>query len=117
MNEINRKFNETFKAKTGHNATGWDTYFWDDTWLMCLSIVETGGKFGEALWKAIPNVAGRYIGASGPTPLDANGDLARADFGVWHPTKSDGTYKYDYFKYYSSTTGEFSPWIPEAFMP
>jgi len=116
LNEVNRKFADAFKAKTGNNATGWDTYFYDDTWLLALALLETGGKFGEPLWKAVPEVAGRYLGASGPTPLDENGDLARADFGVWHATKKDGKYQYEYFKYYSATTGEFAPWVPGAFM-
>jgi branched-chain amino acid transport system substrate-binding protein len=116
LSKTNRQFNDAFKAKTGHDATGWDTYFWDDTWIMCLSLLETGGKFGESLLKTVPRVAERYYGVTGPTPLDDNGDLRQADFGVWHAAKVNGKYQYDYFKYYSATTGSFSPWIPGVFM-
>jgi branched-chain amino acid transport system substrate-binding protein len=116
LSKINREFAEAYKAKTGKSPSGWATYFYDDVWILCLSLLETEGKFGEILWKTIPKVAERYTGASGPTPLDENGDLAKSDFGVWHVTKVNNTYKFEYIKYYSATTGEFGPWVPEAFM-
>jgi ABC-type branched-subunit amino acid transport system substrate-binding protein len=119
LNALNKKFTEKFKAwpdRPYDAASGYDTYFYDCAWILALSLIQTQGKFGEPLWKAIPDVAGRYIGASGATPLDKNGDLAQTDFGLWHAVKKDGKYQYEYYKYYSATTGGFADWIPGAYM-
>jgi ABC-type branched-subunit amino acid transport system substrate-binding protein len=121
LSPVNNQFVSEFKALTGVSPDGFDPYFYDDTWLMCLGLAETAAlsssvQYSDKLWNTVRDIANRYTGASGATPLDANGDLAQADFGVWHAAKdSTGKYSFPFIKYYSAMTGSFSDWIPSAF--
>jgi branched-chain amino acid transport system substrate-binding protein len=111
VNPTYQKFAAEYKAKTGNAATGWGSNMYDLAWILGLALVHTGGKTGDVLKTAVYEVTTHYIGSSGWKLVDQNGDLAVADFGVWHVTNQGGQYKYDFIKYYSGTSGQFTPWI------
>ncbi|MGD0478255.1 MAG: penicillin-binding protein activator [Nitrososphaerales archaeon] len=115
LSNVTRSFVSEFNARTGHNPTSWSLYTYDDAWLLTMALVQTGGQFGVHLAAAIPKVAAHYVGASGPLPLDKNHDLATADFGVWHVTKTGTAYAYTNFEFYSGTLGTLSPWVSGIF--
>jgi len=115
VTDVSMKYLEEYKKRTGEYPVSYGPNQYDNTYILCLALLATGGKSGEPLKKVVPDVCARYYGATGSKILDENGDLASTDVGIWRVVKKDGEYYYEFFEYYSATTKSFSPWVEGAF--
>jgi branched-chain amino acid transport system substrate-binding protein len=115
ITDVSIKYLEEYKNRTGEYPVSYGPNQYDNTYILCLALLATGGKSGEPLKKIIPDVCASYYGATGSKILDENGDLASTDVGIWRVAKKGGEYYYEFFEYYSATTKSFSPWVEGAF--
>ncbi|MHC1589633.1 MAG: ABC transporter substrate-binding protein [Candidatus Hecatellaceae archaeon] len=82
-NPLTKEFKERFKAKEGRDYIVYTDVAYDCAWVAVLSIIAAGKYDGEAIAKAIPEVAKRYHGLTGWKLLDENGDLSMMDYGIY----------------------------------
>jgi len=104
-NPVTQHFEEAYKNKYGEDPTPYAYYAYDAAWVAMLSIVAAGKYDGEAVKQILPQIAFRYIGATGHKVLNENGDAALADYGIWKVVQqADGTYTFkEVGKLYSAT--------------
>jgi len=69
------------------NAFVYPSY--DAVWIIGLAMLETQSSDTSKIQAKIPEIAEDYIGAIGPTTLNAAGDLAHAKYEVWKLQEGD----------------------------
>jgi len=89
-----KEFNAKFRSKYGRDPKAYGAYTYDALWLVALSLVLTNKYSGDAIKNIFPLLANRYIGATGPTTLDSNGDRAIQDYQIWQVIKTAGGYDF-----------------------
>ena len=88
---------------------------YDAAWLAALAILNAGVYDGEAIRKAVPEVAKNYFGASGWTDLNEAGDRKATDlnfYAVFETTP--GTYEWKIVAKWSCLTGEITWIVPKS---
>ncbi len=86
--EVNRRYRERY----GEDMDPYARTSYDAIWVLALTILQVGKYDGEAIAKALPEVAKRYFGVSGWTILDDAGDRAFGDYGIIVLKYEDGRY-------------------------
>jgi len=103
-----KEFNTKFKNKYGREPKAYGAYTYDALWLVALSIIMTNQYDGEVIKNFLPTLANRYIGATGPTTLDINGDRALQDYQIWQVVKTDGGYDFKVIGGWDGTANKFT---------
>lgn len=68
------------------------TAAYDAVWLAALAAAAAGTDDAERFKRALTEIAATFVGATGPTTLDAAGDRAAAAYDVWAIQEQDGEY-------------------------
>lgn len=83
-----KEFNAKFKGRYGRDPKAYGAYTYDALWLTALSLAITDKYDGDTVRNVFASLASRYIGATGPTTLDENGDRALQDYQIWQVVKT-----------------------------
>lgn len=86
VNPVTEAFEEAYTAAypgRDPKKSPYSYYSYDSAWLAMLAVLAAGKYDGQAIAKALPGVAEKFIGASGHKMLDANGDAIFADYTGW----------------------------------
>jgi len=102
-----KEFVNKFKARYGREPEAYGAYTYDALWLVALSLALTGKYDGDTIMNMFMFLANRYVGATGPTALDANGDRALQDYQIWQVVKTDGGYDFKIIGGWDSSTNRF----------
>lgn len=89
-------FESAYKSRFGRSPSPWSYFTYDAVWLAAMTVLFTGGKCydADAIKNAIPIVAQHFIGVTGWKAMDANGDVAGADYTIWQYRMVNGTYAF-----------------------
>ncbi len=98
-------FKDAFKAKFNADPGPFTNYAYDAANIAMLSMLATNNS-GEGVQKLLPFVANHYIGTAVQTYLDANGDQAIVNYGIFQ-VKADGS-EFEQIGTYDGATGELT---------
>lgn len=104
-NPVTEHFEQAYKERWGEDPTPYAYYAYDAAWVAMLSIVTAGKYDGSAVQAILPEVAAKYIGATGQKVLNENGDAAFADYEIINVVKTDGTYEFKVVGVLHAATG------------
>jgi branched-chain amino acid transport system substrate-binding protein len=96
-------FKDAFKAKFGADPGPFTNYAYDAANIAMLSMLAANNS-GEGVQKLLPFIANHYIGTAVQTYLDANGDQAIVNYGIFQ-VKADGS-EFEQIGTYDGATGE-----------
>lgn len=110
-NDKTQKVTDHVKRRLGRVPDAYAYAAYDQLWVYALTLLQVGRVDSDLVRRALPGVARNYYGAVGPMVLNAAGDLAGADYGLWVVARVGD--KFDWVKAgtYSFATGAFS-WTP-----
>jgi len=92
ISPLKDQFVQRFKERFGEAPDSYAILTYDCAWLYTLTILQTGSTDGEAIRKALPEVAARFYGISGWCILNEAGDRASGDYIVVCVTQENGQY-------------------------
>lgn len=98
-------FIEKYRSRFGIDPHPYSMNLYDSAWIAALAILEARVYDGQAVAKAIPEVADRYFGVTGWTALDDAGDRAYGDYVITNVQLVDGQYKWVDVGIYNAATG------------
>ena len=93
-NPLYEDFKARLKEKYGVDASVFCDTLYDAVKLAGWAILRAGAYDGEAIRKALVEVAKNYYGPSGWTIFEENGDKANQDYGVWAIVKTPQGYDF-----------------------
>lgn len=105
-NPVTVHFEQAYEQKYGEKPTPYAYYAYDAAWVAMLSIVAAGQYDGEAVKNILPEIAFRYIGATGHKALDENGDAAFAAYDLSKVVEENGQYSFKVVGVINSATGQ-----------
>jgi branched-chain amino acid transport system substrate-binding protein len=103
-----KEFNIKFKNKYGREPKAYGAYTYDALWLVALSLALTNKYDGDSVRSMYMLLASRYVGATGPTALDENGDRALQDYQIWQVVKTDSGYDFKIIGGWDGTTNKLT---------
>ncbi|MDH5769958.1 MAG: ABC transporter substrate-binding protein [Candidatus Bathyarchaeota archaeon] len=92
-------------SKIGREPTIYAYSAYDSVWLVALALATVNDYDPMKVKDTFPTVTGHYTGASGSITLNANGDLAAADYALWRPVETDGVVEWKTVGKYDHVTG------------
>ncbi len=101
---VQQSFFERYKDTYGVEPDSYTHNMYDAAWLAAMTILQVGKYDGEAIAKALPEVAARFFGVSGWLNLDENGDRAFGDYSIAAIVFENGEYVCKVVGVYRSTT-------------
>ena len=105
---------ERVKAKIGEEPDIYSICAYDAAWLAALAILNAGKYDGEAIKRAVPEVARNYFGASGWTDLNEAGDRKATDLNFYAVFETaPGKYEWKVVARWSCLTGEITWIVPK----
>ena len=107
-NPVTEHFEQAYQQKYGESPTPYAYYAYDAAWVAMLSVVAAGKYDGEAVKQILPQVAFRYMGATGHKVLDQNGDAAFAAYDLSTVVEENGEYKFKVVGIIDSATGQIT---------
>ncbi|MCS7095373.1 MAG: ABC transporter substrate-binding protein, partial [Thaumarchaeota archaeon] len=110
-NDKTQRVTNHVRQKLGREPDAYAYAAYDQLWAYTLALLQVGRVDADLIRRVLPSVARNYYGAVGPMILNAAGDLAGADYGIWVVSRVGD--KFDWVKVgtYSFATGAFS-WAP-----
>ena len=82
-NPMQEEFKRRFRQRFGEDPDSYSMNAYDAAWLLALSVMLAGSDDGAKVASVLPQVAARYYGITGTITLDAAGDRAAGDYGVF----------------------------------
>src|SRR5690625_3861375 len=90
-NPIRQEFEAAYQERHGSSPSPWALYMYDAAWITALSVIAADEYDGAVLKEIVPTIAKRYIGASGHTLLNEDGDSAVGLYELLNAREVDGT--------------------------
>jgi ABC-type branched-subunit amino acid transport system substrate-binding protein len=85
------RLNQAWVNATGFpGPIGYTANIYDGLWILSLSAIEAESTEPLEIMKILPDVASKYVGATGRCTLDETGARAGADYGVYMYLDVDG---------------------------
>jgi branched-chain amino acid transport system substrate-binding protein len=100
-------FSNALQKATGGSFPQYEAAVYDETWVAAMSILAVGNN-GTAVQKILPTIADNTYGVIGWLHLDAAGDLAGGDQGIWEIANVNGQAQWVYLGVYVSATGQIT---------